>query len=191
METIAIKKDKLRKEIKEKRKSLTAAENERLSHAIIEKLVATARYKQAGTIFLYASMSGEVQLYSLMEKALADGKCVCLPNVIGEHTMEAVELTGLDDLVSGKYGIKTVKAGARVIAPEKIDLIIVPGLAFDKLGHRLGMGGGFYDTFMARTKARKIALGFAFQYVDSVPIAENDEPVDEFISEKDRIIFSK
>lgn len=191
METIAEKKNKLRQEIKAKRKKLTIDENERLSREIVEKLVATAAYKNAKTIFLYASIAGEVQLYSLMKKALADGKCVCLPNVIGKHTMEAVELLSLNDLVSGEYGIKTVKAGARVIAPEKIDLIIVPGLAFDKCGHRLGMGGGFYDTFMARTKARKIALGFDFQYVDSVPIAENDEPVDEFISEKDRIIFSK
>lgn len=174
----------LRTKIRAARRAMTAGVNLRRSREVVAKLLATAAYARAHTIFLYASMAGEVQLYELMERALADGKRVALPLITGEHAMEAIELTSTADLVEGKYGIKTLPAdNATVIAPEELDLIIVPGLAFDRAGRRLGMGGGFYDTFMARSRAVRLALAFDYQLVGSVPVEERDEMVDSLITE--------
>lgn len=184
-------KQALRTKIRAARRAMTAGVNLSLSREIVAKLIATAAYKRAQTIFLYASMAGEVQLYELMERALADGKRVALPLITGEHAMEAIELKDTADLVEGQYGIKTLPAvSATVIAPEELDLIIVPGLAFDRAGRRLGMGGGFYDTFMARSRALRLALAFDYQLVERVPIEERDELVDGLITESYSLDFN-
>ena len=100
--------------------------------------------------------------------------------------MEAVTLPDLDSLVEGEYGILTPDpAKSQVVAPEELDMIVVPGVAFDTRGERLGMGAGFYDAFMAKAvKAKRIALAYSCQLVANIPMEEHDELVHKIITEQ-------
>ena len=130
-------------------------------------------------------MDDEVQLYALMEYCLLREKTVCLPLITGPGTMEAARLTNMDALVPGKFGIKTIDPAQGIISPSIIDLIVVPGAAFDNKGRRLGLGAGFYDRFMAERapQARRIALAFDCQLTDRVPTEPHDQIVDWIITE--------
>jgi 5-formyltetrahydrofolate cyclo-ligase len=129
---------------------------------------------------LFLSMSDEVQTIKMLQKALAAGKKVCIP-LVGETPgeMQATMLTSLDDLVMGKYGILTVRQEkVRIVEPRSIDLILVPGVAFDMAGRRLGMGAGYYDRFLLKApEAIRAGLCLACQLVEKVPCEEYDLPV--------------
>ncbi len=95
------------------------------------------------------------------------------------------QIRSFDDLQKGTFGILEPKPEAmHLVAPEELDLVLVPGIAFDKRGYRLGYGGGFYDAFLAQTKMVKVGLAFDFQIVDLLPTREEDERVDLIVSEK-------
>jgi 5-formyltetrahydrofolate cyclo-ligase len=133
-------------------------------------------------------MPEEVQLYGLMRQALMDGKTVCLPLITGKGTMEAVSFSSLDDLVAGDYGILTVDPAKRKIVPaEEIDLILVPGAAFDREGGRLGLGAGFYDRFMTEKAPQgyRCAMAFSCQLVEKVPMEPHDVAVQYIITENE------
>ena len=95
------------------------------------------------------------------------------------------QIRSFDDLQKGTFGILEPKPEAmNLVAPDELDLVLVPGIAFDKRGYRLGYGGGFYDAFLAQTKSVKVGLAFDFQIVDLLPTREEDERVDLIVSEK-------
>lgn len=179
-------KQALRDKVTQARQALTTPYRQQASAKMAAAVQALEVYKAAQSIFLYASMSDEVQLYGLLEAALQAGKAVTLPRITGKRTMEAVRLSSLTDLVPGKYGIKTVSpARAETFPADQLDLIIVPGAAFDECGHRLGLGGGFYDIFMTvkAPQAYRLALAFDCQLVESVPVEPHDVAVDMLLTE--------
>ncbi len=159
---LAANKKALRASIKQKRRALSIEYRQQASRKMQAELTRLPCYQAAEYIMLYMAMQDEVQLDELIAMVLKDGKKAVIPLVTGAGLMEAVELSDMADLVPDKYGIKTVsEEKRRLIAPDKIDLIIVPGVAFDKAGHRLGMGGGFYDRFTVDyiiTEKQNIAL---------------------------------
>lgn len=152
---------------------------------ILKKLLQNEFYKKADVIFTYISFGGEVDTIKFIEKALSDGKTICVPRVISKKEgMEAYEISSLNDLEKGFYGILEPKGESKFISPLHIDLIVMPGVAFDKANGRIGYGGGFYDRFLKRVTAEtiKIALAYTFQIFDSIPTEEFDEKADFIIT---------
>ena len=190
---LAANKKALRASIKQKRRALNIEYRQQASRKMQAELTRLPCYQAAEYIMLYMAMQDEVQLDELIAMVLKDGKKAVIPLVTGAGLMEAVELSDMADLVPDKYGIKTVsEEKRRLIAPDKIDLIIVPGVAFDKAGHRLGMGGGFYDRFMLRaSRAVRAALAYDCQLLAAVPAEVHDLTVDYIITEKQNIALTK
>ncbi len=190
---LAANKKALRASIKQKRRALSIEYRQQASRKMQAELTRLPCYQAAEYIMLYMAMQDEVQLDELIAMVLKDGKKAAIPLVTGAGLMEAVELSDMADLVPDKYGIKTVsEEKRRLIAPDKIDLIIVPGVAFDKAGHRLGMGGGFYDRFMLRaSRAVRAALTYDCQLLAAVPAEVHDLTVDYIITEKQNIALTK
>lgn len=190
---LAENKKALRASIKQKRRALSIEYRQQASRKMQAELTRLPCYQAAEYIMLYMAMQDEVQLDELIAMVLKDGKKAAIPLVTGAGLMEAVELSDMADLVPDKYGIKTVsEEKRRLIAPDKIDLIIVPGVAFDKAGHRLGMGGGFYDRFMLRaSRAVRAALAYDCQLLAAVPAEVHDLIVDYIITEKQNIALTK
>ena len=176
----------LRSKIIAARRNLTDNYRQRASNRMLTVFCALPDFKEPRKVLCYAPLPDEVQLRPLMEKWLSLGVTVALPRIMGKGQMEAVSFTDFDGLVEGEYGILTpAPEKGEIIPPEELDLIIVPGIAFDTRGERLGMGGGFYDTYLVRaTKAKRIALAFSCQLVGAVPMEEHDALVHKIITEQ-------
>jgi 5-formyltetrahydrofolate cyclo-ligase len=167
----------LRKDILAKRRALSANTLREESTRITEFLCTWPVFTAANTVMAFLSMSDEVQTKGLLKTALMSGKKVCIP-LVGEQPgeMQAVELKDFADLAPDKFGILTVaKEKARFVAPETIDLVLIPGVAFDAAGRRLGMGAGYYDRFLLKARQAVWAgLCLACQLTETVPCAEYD-----------------
>ena len=166
----------LRREFLSKRAAIPHDERDRISHELIKKFLATEIYREAKIIMAYASTPDELQLNELFAACFADKKILTIPFIVGKGRMRAVEVPNFDALEVGEFNILTVKRELRkFIDPAQIDCVIVPGVAFDVRGNRLGLGGGFYDRFLPRAvNAKKIALAYDFQLVDSLPTEAHD-----------------
>ena len=176
----------LRSKIIAARRNLTDNYRQRASNRMLTVFCALPDFKEPRKVLCYASMADEVQIRPLMEKWLSLGVTVALPHITGKGQMEAVSFTDIDSLVEGEYGILTpdLEKG-EIIPPDELDLIIVPGIAYDTRGERLGMGGGFYDAYLARaTKAKRIALAFSCQLVAKIPMEAHDVLVHKIITEQ-------
>lgn len=141
-------------------------------------------FKAAKTLLLYAPIHGEVDTHGIFERARQHGKQVAFPRVNGE-LLEAVLVKDWAELQRGNFGVLEPAARKRLTIA-KIDVVFVPGIAFDLKGHRLGYGKGFYDRFLARLKpgAEKIGLAYEFQVVDSLPVETHDVDLDAVVTEK-------
>ena len=178
-------KKSLRRRMLACRRSLTADERRQKSASMLDRLLALPEYEAARCLFAYASMPDEPDLDGLLRRALADGKTICLPHIVGRGLMQAVQLHDMQGLVTGEFGIRTIAEAEMVpVAPEAIDLVIVPGAAFSMTGERLGLGGGYYDRYLAQTPAVRMALTFDCQVVPVGHIAmePHDERVDILIT---------
>ncbi len=132
-------------------------------------------------IMLYSALPDEVPTQILIDQLAVQGKTVLLPRVISDTDMELHRYTGKQDLQTGAYGILE-PTGELFTNYESIDIAIVPGMAFDDDGHRLGRGKGYYDRFLSRVpNIYKIGLCFSWQMVDHVPFDEHDIVMDEVI----------
>ena len=150
------------------------------SRSILKKLFAMREFKQARTILFYASFDGEVETFEMMKQAQRLGKKVALPAILKDQKKIVPAMIGNldDDLQAGPYGIiEPNDACLRFVGLEQIDLIIVPGIAFDKKNNRLGRGQGYYDRFLSAVPASIPAFGLAFdfQIVDCLPHPEKHD----------------
>jgi 5-formyltetrahydrofolate cyclo-ligase len=191
-------KRRLRAQIAKRIAGMSSAEAAEKSAAAVKRLESLPEYAAARVLLLYYGMAGEILTTDLMERAIAAGKTValpaCVPGKAGE--MDAFIVSDIQkDLRPGAYEIlEPDPAAAKRVKPGKIDIIIVPGRAFDERGNRLGRGAGYYDKYIARlhksgTSARAAALAFEMQIVDDVPVDAGDVPVDAIVTEE-RIIRS-
>jgi 5-formyltetrahydrofolate cyclo-ligase len=184
-QTIGEAKKALRGEMLARRRRLSADDIAQGSEAIAAHFCAWPLYKSAKVVMLYLAMADEPQTEKLIAAVWADGKTVCVP-FMGEKYghMEAGLITGWDELVTGRLGLKMPDpARVRVIAPPAIDLIVVPGVAFDRAGYRVGMGAGYYDRFLPQTAACRLGVAWSFQVVDAVPADEHDAQLDYLLTE--------
>ena len=183
-EDIRAEKKALRREMLSCRRAVSPEQRTHAGGIITAQVL--PELKQAGTVMLYASMPEEIDLFPLMEKLISAGKRIALPEITGCGTMEARELAAMDALIDGAFDIPTPDpARGAQIPPEEIDVIIVPGAAFDADGGRLGLGGGYYDRFLPRAvHAERLVLAFDFQIVPAVPMAAWDARVDRILTER-------
>lgn len=176
-------KKQLRNSMVKRRREMDPFERERISDRIVQRFLDTNAYKESKTIMAYIPMHDEVQLGMFFDQAFKDGKRLAVPLITGTGTMRPVLLPSMDVLIDGEFGIKTVREEDRIfLQPDAFNCIIVPGAAFDYRGHRLGLGGGYYDYLLARTGALKVALAFDFQIVYQVPVDSQDMGVDAIIT---------
>lgn len=178
-------KNELRTRIKLLRGDLTEDVKRNHDNKIFKKIIESNEYKSSKIIFIYVSFDKEVDTIKLIKKALEDKKNVLVPKIISlKDGMIAVEISSLQELSMSKYNILEPMLPAEIKHYE-IDLCIIPGVAFDVNGGRVGYGGGFYDRFLVKLKkdVSLIALGYKFQILDYVPMEEFDIKISSIISE--------
>ncbi len=139
-------------------------------------------FKQAETILFYASFDGEVETFEMMKKAKNLGKRIGLPRIIkDEKEIVPALVEHLDDLEKGPYGIdQPCDSKEKSLKLNEIDMVIVPGVAFDRHKNRLGRGQGYYDRFLKKLPSQipTVGLAFDFQLVEEIPTQEEyDEQV--------------
>lgn len=191
-EDMTAEKKALRRELLTRRRAFSAQERAALSEMICARALDFPAVKAARTIMLYAATAEEIDLYPLMEQLLAEGRRIVLPEIVGSGVMEARALPAMDALTAGAFGILTPDpARGQRISPEEIDVVIVPGAAFDADGGRLGLGGGYYDRYLPRARrAVRLVLAYDVQIVPTVPMGAQDVRVDAIQTER-RTIFCK
>ena len=168
-------KNELRQLSRERKRRFTPAQLAELSLPVLERL--RPHLTQASVIMAYYSLPDEVCTHALIDELVAQGKTVLLPRVVDGETMELRRYTGRHDLREGAFHIME-PVGEPFTDYARIDVAMIPGIAFDAQGHRLGRGRGYYDRFL-RTMGtvRTIGVCFDFQKVPEVPVDANDIPV--------------
>lgn len=187
MASVSDQKKSLRLRMAEALRQMSPRDRETRSSSLVEKLWAEKRFAASRNIFCYISMPEEVETRGLVRRCLTEGKKIAVPRVIAaEGRIEARGLAGWDGaFIPGPFGILEPDPKTTALwDPRDIDCVIVPGLAFDREGYRLGRGKGYYDRFLAAIgpAAVRIALAFEFQCVDRVPREAHDEKVDLVLS---------
>ena len=174
-------KQRIRKEIALIKQSLSEQQVAELSQTITEHLLRTNEFQSALCVAIYLAIKGEVQTTGIIEAALKQNKRIVLP-VINDGKMEFRLFTGAESLSIGAFGIAEPRDSA-LIQPSQIDLFIVPGIAFDRTGNRMGRGKGYYDKYLAEICKPIIGLCFGFQLFDSIPAESHDVKMRMIVSE--------
>ena len=170
-------KKELRRMIRTRKQAMTEQEIEAAGKRLAAQFAASALYQNAQTIYGYLPYNQEVRTVPMLEQALADGKRVAVPKVYGDD-MKFIYLDDLTQVAPGYAGIPEPIADEPV-ADDPHALVLMPGLAFDREGHRIGYGGGFYDRFLAQEPEHPtLALCYSFQMLPLVETEEFDIPVD-------------
>lgn len=138
--------------------------------------------KNSRVVALYKAINGELSCEKVAEILKAQGKIICYPRVKGDQ-MDFYKVTSDNDFTTGSYGLQEPKSGCDLIAPEDIDVILVPGIAFTESGERLGQGGGFYDRYLNACKEAghelyTVGLCYDFQIYSALPTEDHDAGVD-------------
>jgi 5-formyltetrahydrofolate cyclo-ligase len=187
-----------------RRRFRAALENQDRSSNRRRSLAACARFRSeecwrdARSILIYLSFGDELDADPLIESALEEGKQVYVPRVEEERQLTFLRLNSLNDRWDmGHFGIREPRPGMPTWTPLSSPgpaLVVVPGLAFDSAGRRLGRGGGYYDRFIARTRLEAraaeakpplfIGLIFDFQITEEIPVESNDEVLDGWVTDK-------
>lgn len=172
-------KKEFRKEMISLRKSIP--DKQKKSTIIVEKIKALDKFKQSRVVALYKNMKNEVNLSLLEEYLKESGKIILFPRVIGNKLLF---FYNVDIFERSSFGVQEPVYAEKNIFHGKIDLIIVPGVAFDKNNNRLGYGKGYYDLFLKNKDIYKIGVCFSEQLRDYIPIDWHDIKMDLVISDK-------
>ncbi len=176
----------LRREVLAARDALPATERAELSAVITQKLLALEAYRNAACVLAYMSFGSEFNTAELVLDVLANGKQLCLPRLNRETRRLELHLAGnLDHLENGVWGIREPRADNPRVVPDRIDFVLLPGVAFTPRCERLGYGGGYYDRLIAQFPSRHplVAAAYALQMRDEIPLAADDQRVDVVVTE--------
>jgi 5-formyltetrahydrofolate cyclo-ligase len=181
----------IREEILRIRNSLSETEIVSSSNIISDKVISTKEFKKAQSIGTYYPIKSEVKTFEIIKHSLATKKTIGLPRIIDSNKIAFFKImeNSFEDIkfTKGKYGILENLMSDSIV--EEMDLLIIPGIAFDLQGNRIGYGKGYYDRFLSTRKVSYImGLAFENQIIKKIPTTENDIPVDVLVTEN-RIIF--
>lgn len=181
-------KELLRCHLRAARRQLTAAEIDTYSREICRHLCQWPAFLRARAVMSFMSLADEVDTACINEAILYQGKTLCIPYLPGtEGLMEPAVITDpAGDTERGRYGLRVPRPDRlRLLSPRQLDMVLVPGVAFDRQGRRLGMGGGYYDRFIPRLAgAITVGVGFSLQMVARVPAETWDVPLHYLVSEQ-------
>lgn len=181
-DAVAIRKAALRSHARAARAALTAAERAGASALICADLQALAAQRGARRIGVYAATATEVDVRAAAAAWLAAGLLVAYPRVDGPETMTFRLVAAVPDEAAGRFGLREPSADAPAV--EDLDLLIVPGVAFDREGWRLGQGGGYYDRWLESAEVPfTVGVAFVAQLAAAVPRAPHDVAVDAVLTE--------
>ena len=167
----------LRSTIRQQKRAMSEEEIQRRSEKLAELFYTSELYRNAATIYGYLPYNQEVRTTPMLEQALRDGKRIAVPKVYGEE-MKFIYMEDLSQVEKGYAEIPEPIADDP-IADDETALVLMPGMAFDPQGHRIGYGGGFYDKFLASEPNHPtLALCYEFQMLPSLETEEHDIPVD-------------
>lgn len=184
MRNLETKKD-IRDRIRKKRKSLLPEQRQAYGRQITEQVIRHPFFQREEEIYCYVSFGEEVPTFELIKSALKMGKKVAVPRVIVDNNMEFYYIDSLKELKTGHFGILEPEAAAEKRAEGRQGLVLLPGMAFDRNGNRIGYGKGFYDTYLsAHPQLGRIALAYSLQCVEWIPADVHDVRVEAVITEK-------
>ena len=186
----------LRNSMLETRGNLTQEAVRKDSGRIRDRLLALKAFRGAGSVMLYVPARKEVDTWPLLEHFWQQGSQVLLPRCCDGRAgiMEAYAVTSPLELGPGCFGLVEPKSDlARLVTDPRPEVILVPALAYDRRGYRLGFGGGYYDRFLPKLAARPLLIGpaYGFQVVDSVPVEPWDQPVQILITPEETLRISE
>ena len=182
-------KNQLRQYYKQLRNQLSAATVEKYSAQIAAQLFELPLWQNSQTIMLYLSFQNEVSTVAIYQAGWQRGKTMLIPICSPQDgLMEMSCITSMEQLVYNRYGIGELPAHLQhMIAPEQIDLCLIPGIAFDHAGNRLGFGAGYYDRYLLRLRpdVKRLALAYECQlYSQLLPTDQYDLPMDYILTER-------
>jgi len=188
----ASEKNLRREQMRALRRQLDPAWKAAASQTIVSRLEALPIFQQARVVHTYVAWRNEVDTHDLLRRLLQKGRRVAVPKVEpATGHLQHYFIADFSELQEGAFGILEPPSDlSRLAAPSQIDIVLVPGLAFDRAGNRLGMGKGHYDRFLAEGHAPKIALAYDFQLIEKLPVAAHDQRVAMIITEKNVISCS-
>ncbi|MGM9663100.1 MAG: 5-formyltetrahydrofolate cyclo-ligase [Oscillospiraceae bacterium] len=172
--SIAEEKARLRKEMRAKNRALKPEYRAAADRAIRANVLSSPYYAAAETVFAYLGVGWEIETRPLLEQILADGKRLCLPLCTGPHEMSLRLVSSLSELAPGAYGIPEPPAEAPALRPEEAELALVPCVAADRQGRRLGQGGGYYDAFLSRFHGAALLLCREAAVLPEIPVEKHD-----------------
>lgn len=176
-------KKEIRAEMIARRKNLTEEEIRQMSGQCLEHLMTLREFVHAETVFLYMDIDGEVRTKELLEYCLAHKKKVAIPRVEGKRTMNFYEIYGMDNIEPGYCGIAEPVTD-KIIFPDAHSCMIVPGIAFDKQGNRMGYGGGYYDTYCKKfPDINRIGLCYHWQVLECIPAEAHDMKMNQLVTD--------
>jgi 5-formyltetrahydrofolate cyclo-ligase len=180
----------IRKRVLALRDALTEAEIAAKSERIVEGAAALAAFREAETLMVYLSFGSEARIDGLIDLGRELGKAIAVP-LCRPASRELIpcRIDGFTDLQTGHYGIREPRPDRiRPVPAERIDAVLVPGVAFDRRGYRIGYGGGYYDRFLPRAvRAARIGVAFACQIVETLPAEGCDVPVARILTEEETL----
>lgn len=188
-----MEKKEIRKKILEYRETIDPEERSKWDESIFNKLINCDLYKCANTIFAFVSFKTEVDTHKIIKHALDNGKTICVPKINSKQEgVKLYKIDSFDQLKKGYFGILEPSESCPAVNSNDLDLILMPGVAFDRHGGRVGYGAAFYDRFLSNMNRQvdKIALAYHFQVLESVPMSEHDVRIDGIITEQESIVVS-
>lgn len=191
-----ISSSEVKREIRRKmlalRRALSDDEAVKKAESLTSWILTLPEYKKAKRIMAFLAMKGESNLDGLIARALSDGKEVYVPVCLPERQMEAGRLLDMDHFVRGPLGLRNLPKGYDTVSPEKLDLVLVPGVACDREGNRLGMGAGYYDRYLVHVPFEKrIAALWDFQVAEAIPSEPFDERMAKIVTDKGIIVTKR
>ena len=166
-----------------------AEERARQSDSICGHALGWEGYRKAGVIGGYMPMNHEADVTEILRHALESGKALALPRCGKPPEMTFHRVNSLDELVGGAYGLLEPNANASAIAPEEMDLLLVPLEAVDRQGMRLGKGGGYYDCLLRGRSLCSLGVAMNHQLVEQVPTDEWDQPLSAVVTARGVVSF--
>jgi 5-formyltetrahydrofolate cyclo-ligase len=184
----------LRERMKQARLALSEAEVAQRSALIAQRLVELEAFRAASAVMLYMSVRNEVDTTAAVARCLNDGKRLALPRM--DYERGRIVPHWVDDLagqlVLGRMDlVEPDPAKTKVADLGEVDLVVVPGLAFDRRGNRIGWGRGFYDAFLPTLAARRVGIAYAFQLVEAIEHDGHDMPMDYIVTEELTLTISR
>ncbi|MBE0543166.1 MAG: 5-formyltetrahydrofolate cyclo-ligase [Verrucomicrobia bacterium] len=175
-EPLSRAKANLRQQVRERLNALTSQQREAGARKICSRLRLQTIWQSADTVLFFAPLRTEPDIWPLLEEALVAGRTVALPRFSAptQNYVACVVRNLETDLRSGQFGIREPVASCAEIPLNRLDLVLVPGLGFDRNGRRLGRGKGFYDRLLATVPGTKCGIAFDEQMVDAVPVGPLD-----------------